>query len=96
LVLALELLILDNASCHTSKAFHSRLKKWAERRLYVYHLPPYSPELNAIERLWKKIKHHLLPPAAWEQFTTLLHTLTDTLNTIGEVFYLPSLQKYTE
>lgn len=31
----------------------------------VYHLPPYGPELNAIERFWKKLKYQLLPVAAW-------------------------------
>lgn len=45
--------ILDNASCHTSAAFQQCLERWAEKGLLIYHLPPYSPELNAIERLWR-------------------------------------------
>lgn len=31
-----------------------------ERRLTLYFLPPYSPELNRIEILWRKIKYEWL------------------------------------
>lgn len=89
-------IILDNASCHTSAAFKACMERWAERGLFIYHLPAYSPELNAIELFWKKLKYQLLPATAWERFTTLLNALTTTLCKIGEVSYLPSLQFYTE
>ncbi len=44
-------LILDNASYHHSKAVKLWLKK--HRRFKLIFLPPYSPNLNIIERLWK-------------------------------------------
>lgn len=88
--------VLDNASCHTSGAFHDCLERWADRGLYVYNLPAYSPELNAIERLWKKLKYQLMPTHAWERFTGLLQNLTATLSRIGEVMYMPSLECYAE
>ncbi len=88
--------ILDNASCHTSNAFKECLKRWDERGLLVYHLPPYSPELNSIERLWKKLKYQLMPVDAWEKFSTLLGTLTSKLCEIGEVSYMPSLRSYAQ
>lgn len=43
--------ILDNASHHRSKIVKSWLKK--HRRLKMIFLPPYSPNLNLIERLWR-------------------------------------------
>lgn len=43
--------ILDNASHHHSKAVTLWLKK--HRRLKTVFLPPYSPNLNLIERLWR-------------------------------------------
>lgn len=61
-----------------------------------YHLPPYSPELNAIERFWKKLKYQLLPVGAWESFTTLLGHATTALCALGETTYLPSLEGYAE
>lgn len=88
--------VLDNASVHTSGAFRARMEEWADKGLYVYHLPAYSPELNAIEGLWKKLKYQLLPPGAWERFSTLLNTLTKTLTEFGEVSYMPTLFSYAE
>ncbi|QDV42025.1 Integrase core domain protein [Stieleria neptunia] len=88
--------ILDNASCHTSGAFEASIERWAERGLLVYHLPPYSPELNSIERLWRQLKYQQMPATAWERFKTLLQTLTTKLCEIGEVTYMPSLESYAE
>lgn len=44
-------LILDNASHHHSKTVTHWLRK--HRRLKTVFLPPYSPNLNLIERLWR-------------------------------------------
>lgn len=44
-------MILDNASHHHSKTVTLWLKK--HRRLKTVFLPPYSPNLNLIERLWR-------------------------------------------
>lgn len=90
------IVVLDNASCHTSAAFKASMDRWAKRGLLIYYLPAYSLELNAIELFWKKLKYQLLPATAWERFTSLLNTLTSTLCKIGEVSYLPSLRIYTE
>jgi transposase len=88
--------ILDNAPSHTSGAFKACQQRWAERGLHLYYLPAYSPELNSIERLWKKVKYQLMPANAWERFATLLQTLTTKLIEIGEVTYMPSLHRYAQ
>jgi transposase len=49
------ILIQDNASYHTSGPMHAFYATHADR-LTVYQLPPYSPDLNPIEGLWKKVK----------------------------------------
>lgn len=49
--------ILDNASIHKAKALQPAVKYLEKRGLTLYFLPPYSPELNRIERLWHKIKY---------------------------------------
>lgn len=43
-------LILDNAGYHRSEEF---LKFIATTKIKIHYLPPYSPNLNPIERLWK-------------------------------------------
>jgi transposase len=50
-------LILDNASVHKAKAIQPLLKVLERQGLKLYFLPPYSPELNRIEKLWHKMKY---------------------------------------
>jgi transposase len=52
--------ILDNASVHTAKALQPYLKLLRNQGLTLYFLPPYSPELNRIEKLWHKMKYEWL------------------------------------
>lgn len=46
------LLVLDNARIHHAKQVQEFLRKHEEPIMFFF-LPPYSPHLNAIERLWK-------------------------------------------
>jgi len=48
-------LILDNARIHHAKLLQPFLEEHAHRLELVF-LPPYSPELNPIEGLWKWLK----------------------------------------
>ena len=52
--------ILDNASFHKAKAVQPMLKVLAQKGLKLYFLPPYSPELNRIEKFWHKVKYELM------------------------------------
>lgn len=45
------IVVLANVSIHKGEAMESRRRQWAKRRLYLYYLPPYSPERNRIEIL---------------------------------------------
>src|SRR5262245_816708 len=49
-------LIVDGGSAHTAKAVR-RYVVSTEGRLRLYFLPPYSPELNPDEWVWKNVKH---------------------------------------
>ena len=54
------IMVLDNVAYHHAK----KLKLWLQTvpKLELFYLPPYSPNLNAVERAWwymrKKITHH--------------------------------------
>lgn len=50
-------LVLDNASFHTSDAVEDKLAEWEARGLTLFFLPPYSPQLNMIEILWRFMKY---------------------------------------
>jgi transposase len=49
-------LIVDGSSVHTAKAVKDFVES-TEGRLRLFFLPPYSPELNPDEWVWKNIKH---------------------------------------
>lgn len=50
--------VLDNYSIHHSKKVKAKIKEWAKKNLFLYYLPPYSPELNLIEGKWRNLKYH--------------------------------------
>ena len=55
------LVFIDNASIHTSHKFRARGTDWMiKKKLIVCFLPTYSPELNLIEILWRKVKYEWL------------------------------------
>ena len=54
------LVVLDNASIHRSGAFREKLADWQQRGIYLHFFPPYSPELNLIEMLWRKVKYRMV------------------------------------
>jgi len=53
----------------------------AEKGLRLYFLPPYSPELNRIEILWRKIKYEWLPFKSFKP-----DELEEAINEIGKYF----------
>jgi len=53
----LTVIVLDNARIHTSKIIKERQKLWRQRALYLFYLPRYSPHLNIVETLWRKLNY---------------------------------------
>ena len=77
------ILVIDNAPMHTSKAFLGNLEKWEEKGLIILNIPSYSPELNKIEILWRKIKYEWLEFSAYDSFQSLKDSLNYILANIG-------------
>jgi transposase len=80
------LVVVDNAPIHTSEDFEDELDRWQKEDLQVKFLPPYCPELNLIEILWRKIKYEWLPLDAYQNFKTLTTSLFDVLKGIGSKY----------
>jgi transposase len=53
--------VLDNASIHTSKVIRRARHDLTASGIYLYFLPPYSPELNRIEPVFRQVKHQEIP-----------------------------------
>jgi len=54
-------LVLDNAGLHRSTTVRQALPDLRQRNVFLYYLPPYAPELNAIEPVFRAVKHLDLP-----------------------------------
>jgi len=78
--------ILDNASIHTSKLFKAEIPKWKSLGLELIFLPPYSPELNKIEILWKHMKYHYHKLEAYTSFDNLYKHVKNLLDTYGSIY----------
>jgi transposase len=80
--------VVDNAPTHRSNAFMQKVKQWQEQDLYIFFLPPYAPELNKIEMLWRKIKYQWLDFKAYLSWENLNQNLELVLNNIGKKYIL--------
>jgi putative transposase len=52
---------LDNAPFHRSRGFREAVERWRGRGLEVAYLPRYSPHLNPVETIWRRVKGFLMP-----------------------------------
>src|SRR5215470_3222010 len=80
--------VIDNASIHTSEEFEDRIPYWKKQGLFLKYLPPYSPELNLIEILWRRIKYTWLPFSAYECLNALSEALETILSHIGSEYQI--------
>ena len=80
-------LTMDNASIHKNIDL-AITQRWAEKnKFFLLYIPPYSPELNLIEILWKHAKYH------WRDFTSwtpasLVQEVRAILEGFGEKFHI--------
>lgn len=72
------IIIQDGASYHTSKMMQQFFADHVDR-LTVYQLPPYSPEFNPIEYLWRKIKKQATHLRYFPTFADLTKKVDDKL-----------------
>lgn len=69
-------LVLDQAGWHVSKGLK------VPGNITLLPLPPYSPELNPIERLWSWLKSHQLSNRVYADYDDLLQSGTNAWNTL--------------
>ena len=67
------LLCCDGAAWHTSKMLQ------VPDNIVLFHIPPYSPEMNPIEQIWKEIRKRGFKN---ESFTSLAKVIDRLCNTI--------------
>lgn len=60
------ILVLDRAGWHVAKALE------VPANMTLLYLPPYSPELNPVERLWAYLRSHYLSNRIYQDYDDLL------------------------
>jgi len=80
--------MIDNASIHTSEEFADRIPHWKQQGLIIKYLPTYSPELNLIEILWRRIKYDWLPFSAYQCLNAMIEALENILSNVGSKYQI--------
>lgn len=75
-----DILVMDNLSTHKGKAARAAVEAAGAR---ILDLPPYSPDLNPIEKMWSKIKACLRKIAA-RTAEALTNAVAHALSTITQ------------
>lgn len=75
--------VLDNAPAHVAKRVQERRKFWQQRGLFLFFLPPYSPHLNIVETLWRKLKYQWLRPQDYLEADALFYQVRQALAAVG-------------
>lgn len=73
-----DIVVLDNLSAHKDTQAIELIKSAGAEVLF---LPPYSPDLNPIEKMWSKVKEFLRSAKA-RTFEALMEAIASALKTI--------------
>ncbi len=68
--------------------FWDKKEAWLLKGVVPWHIPAYSPELNLIEILWRKIKYEWLPMSAYQSLAQLKQSVIEVLANVGEKFLI--------
>jgi len=86
-------IILDNASYHKSKEVKLYLEN--HPKIQLHYLPPYSPNLNLIERLWKVMREKTTYNRYYSTFTEFRQSIDNFFQNLDQIQEL-LLQRITE
>ena len=81
-------IVMDQASIHTSDAILDKFEEWHERNLRIFTLPTYSPQLNLIEILWRFLKYEWLEIDAYSSWENLVASVEKILKEFGENYVI--------
>ncbi len=84
----LTVVVLDNARIHTSGIIKDRIKVWQSRGLFIFYLPRYSPHLNIVETLWRKLKYEWLSPSDYQSKEHLFYQVRLALTAVGNSLFI--------
>ena len=78
-------IVLDNAGFHKAKRIKQHFDRWQSMGLTLWFQPPYSPQFNLIETVWKKLKGFLLPRRCYKNREDLNLSLLAALDILQAI-----------
>ena len=79
---------MDKASIHTSQIIQERLEEWKNQQVEIFQLPPYNPQLNLIEILWRFMKYEWIELNAYESWDSLVSYVEKVLRDFGSNYVI--------
>ncbi|MDQ5850915.1 MAG: transposase, partial [Chloroflexota bacterium] len=73
-------IVLDNYSVHRSQAVTDYLPRLQAAGIEFFFLPPYSPDLNLIEGVWRHVKHEAMPVRSYATAQALQAAVDEALD----------------
>lgn len=80
--------VMDNASFHTSDAVEEKRDEWEAKGLSLFFLPSYSPQLNLIEILWRFMKYEWIDFAAYKGWKYLVEYVENIIIHYGTKYVI--------
>lgn len=84
----LTVVVLDNAAVHRARIIKERVSIWQQRGLFLFYLPRYSPHLNIVETLWRKLKYEWLTAKDYATRDTLCYAVRLALKAVGTSLHI--------
>ncbi len=78
------IVVIDNGSLHKNATVRAAMPELWKHRIYLYYLPPYSPELNDIEPFFRHLKHNELPERSYKSIPLLKDAVDHGLTNMEE------------
>ena len=75
---------MDQACIHRSIAIEEKIDEWQAKNIEIFWLPPYSPQLNLIEILWRFMKYEWIEFEAYESWEDFVKCVEKVLKGFRE------------
>ncbi|CAA9574401.1 MAG: Mobile element protein [uncultured Truepera sp.] len=81
----LTVVVLDNAPFHKGEMIKEHRAAWEAEGLFLRYLPVYSPQLNLIESVWRKLKGFLMPRRCYDNVNQLREAVSAGLQALDAI-----------
>lgn len=79
-------IVWDNSPTHHAKSLTENIGKWEQLNAFFFYLPKYSPHLNPIEIMWRRVKYMWLNKEHYKSWTTLKKAIFAIFKGFGSTF----------